>query len=122
MGVDCRRKLRRFNSEYAMAELQKVWHESKPTQDVVDSLNCDQAMDELLLRLPDFGSLFYALVNGWYIGQWADYSSCLADASDSQYVLATVRGNYTGGIEFTRGGIGKFTEGFGTRMGLCFPK
>lgn len=88
----------------------------------MDKLNCDQAIDEYLLRLPDFGSIFYALVNGWYIGQWADYSSCLADATDSQYVLATVRGNYTGDITFTRGGIGKLVPGFGTRMGLCFPK
>jgi len=68
------------------------------------------------------GSLFYALVNGWYLGQWADYSSCLVAAADSQYVLATVRGTYTGQIEFTRGGIGKYTDGFTTRMGLCFPK
>ena len=75
-----------------------------------------------MLRLPDFGSVFYALVNGWYIGQWADYSSCLSDAADSQYLLATVSGTYDGKIEFTRGGMGKFSNGFGTRMGLCFPK
>lgn len=68
------------------------------------------------------GSLFYALLNGWYIGQWADYSSCLTSAADSQYVLATVKGDYNGPIKFTRGGIGKFTDGFSTRMGLCFPK
>jgi len=68
------------------------------------------------------GSLFYALVNGWYLGQWADYSSCLAAASDSQYILATVKGKYNGSITFTRGGIGKYSEGFSTRMGLCFPK
>jgi hypothetical protein len=79
-------------------------------------------MDELLLRLPAFGSMFYALLNGWYLGQWADYSSCLTDADDSQYILATVTGNYTGPMEFTRGGTGKFSDGFSTRMGLCFPK
>ena len=68
------------------------------------------------------GSVFYALVNGWYLGQWADYSSCLNAANNSQYVLATVTGSYTGAIEFTRGGVGKYTDGFTTRMGLCFPK
>jgi len=72
--------------------------------------------------LPDIGSLFYALVNGWYLGEWADYSSCLADAAESQYILATVSGQYKGEIDFTRGGEGKFTNGFSTRMGLCFPK
>lgn len=87
-----------------------------------ENLNCDQAIDELLLKLPSFGSLFYALLNGWYLGQWADYSSCLADATDSQYVLATVNGNYSGNYQFTRGGIGRFTDGLSTRMGLCFPK
>jgi hypothetical protein len=101
-------------------ELYSASAQDKPP--VPENLNCDQAIDELLLRLPDFGSIFYALVNGWYIGQWADYSSCLADAADSQYVLATVKGTYNGQIEFTRGGIGKFSNGFGTRMGLCFPK
>ena len=76
----------------------------------------------MLLQLPSFGSLFYALLNGWYLGQWADYSSCLADATDSQYVLATVSGDYKGPFQFVRGGEGKYTNGFTTRMGLCFPK
>lgn len=109
---------------FAVEQLSKTFKEDivKANEPVDDSLNCDQAIDELLLRLPDFGSVFYALVNGWYIGQWADYSSCLSDASDSQYLLATVSGDYEGQIEFTRGGIGKFSNGFGTRMGLCFPK
>lgn len=75
-----------------------------------------------MLRLPDIGSIFYPLVNGWYLGEWADYSSCLADAKDAQYVMATVTGKYKGSVDFTRGGIGKYTKGFSTRMGLCFPK
>jgi len=66
--------------------------------------------------------MFYALLNGWYLGQWADYSSCISDATDSQYILATVKGDYSGPFQFTRGGIGKFSDGFKTRMGLCFPK
>ena len=36
--------------------------------------------------------------------------------------MATVSGNYTGPYHFTRGGVGKFTDGLSTRMGLCFPK
>lgn len=92
-----------------------------PGVPIGDDLNCDQAIDEHLLRLPDIGSLFYPLVNGWYLGEWADYSSCLADAQDSQYVMASVTGNYNGTVDFTRGGIGKYTKGFSTRMGFCFP-
>jgi hypothetical protein len=97
---------------YALSELTSTLRDvGDASTPVSDDLNCDQAIDELLLRLPDFGSIFYAIVNGWYIGQWADYSSCLSDAADSQYLLATVIGTYNGQIEFTRGGIGKFTEG-----------
>ena len=119
-----RRKRRNFDLNAAMAELSQTWTDEvvKAKEPISDDLNCDHAIDELLLRLPDFGSLFYALVNGWYLGQWADYSSCLADATDSQYLLASVRGTYQGDIEFTRGGVGKFTDGFQTKMGLCFPK
>jgi len=116
-----RKKRRRFDAEHAFGELQEMWAVNK-RQPVSDDLNCDQAMDELLLRLPDLGSIFYGLLNGWYLGQWADYASCLQAAADSQYVLATVKGQYNGAIEFTRGGIGKYTDGFTTRMGLCFPK
>ena len=118
-----RRKRRRFDAAQAVKDMKDTWQETMGSTDVQsDALNCDQAIDELLLRLPDIGSLFYALVNGWYLGEWADYSSCLADAADSQYVLATVRGSYKGAVDFTRGGEGKYTDGFTTRMGLCFPK
>lgn len=85
------------------------------------SLSCDNALDALVLQA-DLSSAFYILVTGWYLGQWADYSSCLGDAANSQYVLASVKGNYEGQITFTRGGIGKFSDGFSTRMGICFPK
>ena len=121
VGAKVRKKRRRFNLDHALTELREVWAENAAAP-VPDNLNCDESIDELLLKLPDMGSVFYALVNGWYLGQWADYSSCLVAAADSQYVLATVRGTYTGQIEFTRGGIGKYTDGFTTRMGLCFPK
>ena len=46
----------------------------------------------------------------------------MGDATDSQYVLATVNGDYGGPFEFSRGGFGKYTGGFATHMGLCFPK
>jgi hypothetical protein len=79
-----RRKRRTFNLTASMNDISETWKGIvDPVKPVSDSLNCDQAIDELLLRLPDFGSVFYGLLNGWYIGQWADYSSCLADASDS---------------------------------------
>jgi hypothetical protein len=48
----------------------------------------------------------------------------LTDAANSQYVLATVKGNLDPNqkIQFTRGGQGKYSGGFTTSMGLCFPK
>jgi hypothetical protein len=33
-----------------------------------------------------------------------------------------VHGTYEGPFEFSRGGQGKYTDGFTTHMGLCFPK
>lgn len=109
--------------DVALADLSDTWRDIvDPSKPIDPSLNCDQAIDELLLRLPDFGSAFYALLNGWYLGQWADYSSCLTNAADSQYVLAKVHGKYNDDITFTRGGIGKFSDGFSTNMGLCFPQ
>lgn len=118
-----RKKRRRFNAEHMVQDMKDTWQETMGATNIeTANLTCDQAIDELLLRLPDIGSIFYALVNGWYLGEWADYSSCLADAADSQYVLATVTGTYAGTVDFTRGGIGKYTDGFSTRMGLCFPK
>jgi len=36
--------------------------------------------------------------------------------------MATVKGTYNGPITFTRGGVGKFTDGMVTNFGLCFPK
>jgi len=117
-----RMKRRRFDLDAALQTLSEIPLTNDDNNPVTDDMNCDQAIDMLLLNIPSFGSIFYALLNGWYLGQWADYSSCLADATDSQYILATVSGNYSGPFQFTRGGVGKFTDGFTTRMGLCFPK
>lgn len=124
--VDAKRhkgKRRRFDVQDSFKHISELLVELDSSDEPIpEGINCDQAIDELLLRIPNFGSLFYALLNGWYLGQWADYSSCLMDASDSQYVLATVSGNYSGPYHFTRGGEGKFTDGLETKMGLCFPK
>ena len=73
------------------------------------------------MGLPDFGSIFYIFTNGWYLGQWGDYSSCNYDSNSGAYTLATVQGNYNGTFEFSRGGEGYFTNGFSTSMGLCYP-
>lgn len=89
------------------------------------SLSCDDAINALILQLPAAGSIFYAITNGWYLGQWADYTSCITDATNSHYVLAEVTGDYKSDIEFVRGGAGKYTTNSpsqSTRMGLCFPK
>jgi len=63
-----RTKRRRFDADYAWTQLAAALNEDAAPAPVPESLNCDQAMDELLLRLPEFGSIFYALVNGWYLG------------------------------------------------------
>lgn len=86
-----------------------------------DDMTCSQAINTLLGDITDIGSIFYILLNGWYFGEWGDYSSCLKDATDGQYVLATIHGNYTGGAYFTRGNQGKFSP-YSARIGLCFPK
>ena len=64
-----------------------------------------------MLDIPAFGSLFYILTNGWYLGQWGDYSSCEYDSVVGAYSLASVQGTYNGTFEFSRGGYGKYTNG-----------
>jgi hypothetical protein len=68
-GKATRCKRRTFDMNYALSELTSTLRDvGDASTPVSDDLNCDQAIDELLLRLPDFGSIFYAIVNGWYIG------------------------------------------------------
>ena len=33
-----------------------------------ESLSCDRVVNELLLHITQFKSIFYFLVNGWYLG------------------------------------------------------
>lgn len=40
------------------------------------NMSCDQVVNELILHITQFKSIFYFLVNGWYLGQLGDYSSC----------------------------------------------
>ena len=64
-----RTKRRRFDADYAWSQLAAALKDDAAAPaPVANDLNCDQAIDELLLRLPEFGSIFYALVNGWYLG------------------------------------------------------
>ena len=67
------------------------------------------------------GSIYYLILSGSYLGQWGDYESCLKNANQGNYVLATINGKYIGTARFTRGGSGKFVD-FSTRLGLCVPK
>lgn len=57
---------------------------------------CDDAINALYLNATnfDFGSIFYILLNGWYLGAWGDYGSCLVDATYGQYILVTIDGDY----------------------------
>ena len=67
------------------------------------------------------GSIFYALVNGYYLGAWGDYGSCVADATYGQYVMVTIDGDYSPKNPlFTRGAFGKYSN-FSSRIGLCMP-
>ena len=89
-------------------------------------MTCDQAIDQLYLNLNTsdaFGTVFYVLLNGWYLGNWGDYGSCLADATYGQFIMATVHGDYDQKNKplFTRGTYGKYSN-FTTRLGLCMPK
>lgn len=96
---------------------------SKP---LLKDMTCSQAIDHLDMKLKaddGMSSIFYLLLNGWYLGNWGDYGSCLADTSDGQFIMATVHGNYDQKNKplFTRGAYGKYSE-FTTRLGLCMPK
>lgn len=110
-------ELQSFTSEKLRLSQKQVFQQN---------LTCDQAIDRLYSNIVDpnqiMGSLFYLLVNGWYLGNWGDYGSCLADATDSQYILATVTGEYDRKNKklFTRGSFGKYSN-FTTRLGLCLP-
>lgn len=88
-------------------------------------MTCNQAIDQLYLDAYNFsfGSIFYLLLNGWYLGAWGDYGSCVADATYGQYVLVTINGDYdTSELAlFTRGTIGK-SKKFSTNVGLCMPQ
>ena len=70
----------------------------------------------------DFGSIFYILMNGWYLGGWGDYGSCLMDVYYGSYVMVTIDGDYDmkNQAVFTRGAMGKYRK-FSTGIGLCVP-
>ena len=57
--------------------------ETKPNElktapvDISDpNLSCDYVVNQLILHITQFKSIFYFLVNGWYLGQLGDYASC----------------------------------------------
>jgi len=85
------------------------------------NISCDEAIDNLLLDLPNMGSIFYAIINGKYLGVWGDYTSCKLDATNGTYVLVTVDGKYIGPGPFTRGGAGYKTP-LSSRVGMCVPQ
>ena len=83
-------------------------------------MNCDQAINDIIINIASRGSLFYFLVNGLYLGQWGDYTSCMKDTTNGNFILATVNGNFKGDYEYQRGGEGKFVQ-FSTSIGICLP-
>jgi hypothetical protein len=95
--------------------------EDEPAPSIPSDYNCDQSINFLIQQVPDTGSIFYALLNGWYLGMWADYASCLGDTNGGQYVFARISGTYNGDFQWTRGGIGKYEPDLVTRVGICMP-
>lgn len=87
-------------------------------------MNCDQAIDKLYANVGGdltMGSIFYSLLNGYYLGAWGDYGSCVSDATYGQFVLVTLDGDYSPKNPlFTRGAFGKYSN-FSSRIGLCMP-
>ena len=69
----------------------------------------------------EFGAIYYLLVNGWYLGAWGDFDSCInGDTTYGQYILVTINGIYNQSAIYTRGSIGRFSN-FSTNIGLCMP-
>jgi len=85
------------------------------------NLSCDYVVNQLILHITQFKSIFYFLVNGWYLGQLGDYSSCRTFTNNGEYILATINGEYSADYPFMRGSYGKYID-FSTQMGLCVPK
>jgi hypothetical protein len=71
----------------------KTFSKEKP---LLAEMSCNDAIDQLLADAANFnmGSIFYVLLNGWYLGSWGDYTSCVSDATFGQYVLVTIEGQY----------------------------
>ena len=49
---------------------------SSPVDISDPNLSCDYVVNQLIMHITQFKSIFYFLVNGWYLGQLGDYASC----------------------------------------------
>jgi hypothetical protein len=75
-----------------------------------------------MIMNPSSSAIFYLIVNGWYLGQLGDYSSCEVFTLNGSYMLADIAGDYSDiDYTFTRGTLGKYFD-FRTQMGLCVPR
>ena len=75
-----------------------------------ESLSCDYVTNQLITHITEFKSIFYFLVNGWYLGQLGDYASCRTFTNNGQYILATINGDYTADFPFMRASYGKYID------------
>lgn len=89
-------------------------HTPRDTQAYDGDYPCSHAINQIILGLPSKGSLFYLITNGLYLGQYGDYASCKLDATDAQFVTATVTGDYVGTYSFDRGVFGKYIDALST--------
>jgi len=56
----------------------------------LDSLTCSEMVNHLLAEFPAPGTVYYALVNGLYLGEYGDYASCRVSTTNGNYILANI--------------------------------
>ena len=71
-------------------------------------LTCSEMVNHIIMDFPAMGSAYYLLVNGAYLGEFGDYSSCRISTTNGQYMLATLKGDYVLEYPYARGTVGKY--------------
>jgi hypothetical protein len=46
---------------------------SESDKDAFAELDCNSALNNLIFHITDMSSLYYIILNGWYLGQMGDY-------------------------------------------------
>jgi hypothetical protein len=56
--------------------------QSNSEKDAFAELSCNAALNNLIFHLTDMSSLYYIILNGWYLGQMGDYQTCNESAQN----------------------------------------